>query len=192
MQGAQDQMRATPFSGAREEKAERVTVWIAQDTHVLLRLVLLQRRAQGAGPRGLRFQIVDLQIKVRLHLLGACSWGPDRGRVVRLPLETETGTLLSRSPQPDPLGPPFRLLPCQQSAIEVGQGGRIGRTENNGTEGRRHVLHLAPTPDPMHLMQPCAAPGPVRAGGGGQRAAAAFRGAGVGGGQRGIRMFLPP
>ncbi|WP_406396398.1 hypothetical protein [Streptomyces sp. NBC_00887] len=47
-------------SGAGKEEAERMAVRVAEDPHVLLGLVLLQRRSQGASSLGLRLQVVDL------------------------------------------------------------------------------------------------------------------------------------
>jgi hypothetical protein len=88
--------------------------------------VLLQRRAQGASPLGLRGQVVDLQVQVRLHLLDARTLGPHRGRVVGLPLEAQTGAFLPRSLQPDPFGVTLDFLPAQQGPVEVGRRGRIG------------------------------------------------------------------
>ncbi len=48
-----------------------MTVRIAEDPYVLPGLVLLQRRAQGTDPLGLRLQAVDLEVQVGTRLLGA-------------------------------------------------------------------------------------------------------------------------
>ncbi len=66
-----------------------MTVRIAKDPHIHLRLVLHQRRAQGTRPFGLRLQIVDLHVQVRLHLLSARPLRPHRRNVIGLQLEAE-------------------------------------------------------------------------------------------------------
>lgn len=122
-----------------------MAVRVAEDPKVLLRLMLLQRRAQGASPFGLRLQVIDLQVQVRLHLLSARALRPRRRSVIGLQLEAETGAFLVWSLQTNPFRLSIDFLPAEQGPVEVGQRGRIGSTENKGTERCSHVSSLAPT-----------------------------------------------
>lgn len=131
-----------------------MAVRVAEDAHVLLRLVFLQRRAQGAGPFGLRLQVVDLQVQVRLHLLRARALRPCWRSVISLQLEAEAEVFLMRRFQADPFRLALDFLPAEQSPLEVGQRGRIGSTENEGAEGCRHACSLAPDTHPHASVCP--------------------------------------
>lgn len=119
-----------------------MTMRVTEYPYSLLRLVLLQRRAQGASSLGLHFEVVDLQVQVRLHLLSTRALWPSRGPVVRFQLEAEAGAFRFRSPQADPVRLAIDFLPAKQSPVEVGEDTWVGRTENQGTERRRHALTL--------------------------------------------------
>ncbi len=128
-----------------------MTVRVAEDPYALLGLVLLQRRAQGASPLGLRIQVVDLQVQVRLHLLSAWALRPEWWRVVGFHLEAEAGALLFRSPQPDPLGLPLDFLPAQQGAVEVGRAGGSGVPRTKAPSIVVIPPTLPPRLAPIHL-----------------------------------------
>jgi hypothetical protein len=128
-------------TGRRDDpEAERVTGRVQVDPYVLLGLKPGERRAQGDRVRAGGFQIVDLDVEVRHHLLVTWSGRPDRGDVCLLRLEGEPGSAARRAKR-HPVRLVSALRPAEQRLVEPGEHLSVRRSEHRGGDGHSRRSH---------------------------------------------------